>query len=229
MRSIGLIRRCDLPLLAFVIALVGALGCERPQRDCSSEESSCVRAQAILQSNIEQLRRENAALAEELRRARSSLAFEHSTEGFGKTTWGMNRAQVRRTYPEAEVQDPHTLIMDREIDSHPMRTYFKFSRNHLTKVHIAPTVNSYGVEGHEAIYQDMLKLLVRKYGPPRDQDQRARGDSARLEKKWETEKTLITLVFIKSGLEPVLQLDYVSKELSYVHEQSAAEREIEDL
>lgn len=216
-------------ITALCLALpLGLVACQEEEDNCARVVEASGKAQAALVKQISKLEEHSAALEKELDEARATLAFEHSTEGFGKTTWGLTRYQVRRIYPKAEVQDPTTLVLDREIEEHTLRTYFKFSQNKLTYVQLVPRDNAFGVDGHAAIYRDLMKLLVRKYGKPMP-DQRADERSARLEKNWETEQTRIQLVFIQNNVEPVLQLEYYSTALDYLREQSAADRQLEDL
>lgn len=216
-------------LLAAAGAGLGLVACGSREDPCRHEVEACEQTHATLLKNYEQLRSENQKLAEELRRARATLAFESSSEGFGKTTWGMSRYQVRRVYPKAQVQDARTVIFDRKIESHPVRTYFHFANDRLTDVRIVPEGEIYGIDGYHVIFQDLLKLLVRKYGPPREGGRRSSSGAARLEKVWETEKTLIELVLIEGGLKPVLQLDYRSKELGYLSELDQTQQTMDDL
>jgi hypothetical protein len=107
-----------------------------------------------------------------------------STEGYGKTHWGMSVAQIRRLYPKAENHDGLLVFQDK-IERFSASIVFRFVNDHLVLAVVGFDREQHVPMSDKEVCSQVGRLLEAKYGQPLSQ-----SDSERF---WSTGKTEITL------------------------------------
>jgi hypothetical protein len=209
--------------------LSGACG-EKMQGAFKGVDKACVAAaQAPLMNRID---RAVAALDKSLV---AQIAKFRSSEGFGKTKWGMTASDVKGAVPGLKSTTnslgKEALAKADTVASFPTQVTYTLASDHLFVVQVALATKYTSGARYVADFDRLVTLLSEKYGQPIENDVSWASDAAArlqsddipsavvlgqatLEAKWETENTLITLTCVGGKrFHPQTAVTYVSKEL----------------
>jgi len=176
----------------------------------------------------------------ELRRVHTLV----STDGVGKTRWGMSRAQVKRKYSEAQEAD-EGLARKIKIANLDAIQLFIFTQDKLSIVGVLFSESYTNKNHHLADYQKLQKLLEKKYGKalstntywsqdlyrknPKYIGRAVSKGDVQFISKWQTEKTDIELALFGNNFDVSLRIRYASRELKELQQQQNEADNLSDL
>lgn len=171
----------------------------------------------------------------------SAIAEEYT---FRKTTWGMNKEQVKQTEKEKEIiyEDETMLAYDYRMLELNCKIVYIFVEGKLVRTKYPITEEHTNKNQYILDYNILRAALSKKYGKPLDakliwinplyeSDPQNWGLAISIGHmvdytKWETLQTIIYLALLGDNYEIQLAIEYVSKELDELEE---IEREKETL
>lgn len=144
----------------------------------------------------------------------ASKGFQ-STEGYGKTRWGMIRAEVKGIYPQlAPYLKDSAAVYQRDADKEA-KVVFGFTKNRLTQVSIFVQSTAPDPERYLAYCEEMKRGLAERYGQPNlDTKDKAMDGGEEFLARWETEKTNVSLSCVVGPVFKLISNLYSSKELA---------------
>lgn len=98
-----------------------------------------------------------------------------SDEGYLNTRWGMSRKQVKALFPKARAQG-ESLATTTEIAGKSALLVFVFTADKLARVAVVFTERYVNTNQYVFDYEAMGELLTRKYGAPKEDEQRWLGE-----------------------------------------------------